>query len=139
VREGDEIAIFGLGALLPMAEKLAERLAERGYSAAVINPRFVKPLDRGLLLRYAENVAAVVTFEDHVLSGGFGSAVLEELELAGMTVPVVRIGWPDQFIEHGKVDELRARYGLTVEAALSRLQPILTALPRRRPKAVAVG
>jgi 1-deoxy-D-xylulose-5-phosphate synthase len=65
--------------------------------------------------------------------------VLEELELAGMTVPVVRIGWPDQFIEHGKVDELRARYGLTVEAALSRLQPILTALPRRRPKAVAVG
>ena len=138
VRDGDEIAIFGLGALLPMAGELADRLRERGYSAAVINPRFVKPLDREMLLRYASHAAAIVTFEDHVLAGGFGSAVLEELELAGMVTPVVRIGWPDQFIEHGKVDELRARYGVTVEAAWQRLQPILRKMPRRGPKAVAV-
>ena len=139
VREGDEIAIFGLGALLPMAQQLADRLSERGYSAAVINPRFVKPLDRHTLLHYARGAAAVVTFEDHVLAGGFGSAVLEELEKAAILTPVVRIGWPDQFIEHGKVDELRTRYGITVEAALSRLQPILRKLPRRALKAVAVG
>ena len=139
VREGDEIAIFGLGALLPLAQQLAERLSERGYSAAVINPRFVKPLDRDTLLHYARTATAVVTFEDHVLAGGFGSAVLEELELAAILTPVIRIGWPDRFIEHGRVDELRARYGITVETALARLQPLLRTMPRRRPKAVAVG
>ena len=53
-------------------------------------------------------MAAFVTFEDHVKMGGFGSAVVEALEEMGSAVPVVRIGWPDQFIEHGKVDDLRA-------------------------------
>ncbi len=139
VREGEEIAIFGLGALLPMAQELADRLNAWGYSAAVINPRFVKPLDRYTLTRYALHASAVVTFEDHVLAGGFGSAVLEELSLAGIETPVVRIGWPDNFIEHGKVDDLRARYGVTVEAALVRLKPILSKMPRRRPQVVAVG
>ncbi len=137
VRQGDEVAILGLGALLPMAGQLADQLSARGYSAAVINPRFVKPLDRDMLLHYAQSVAAIVTFEDHVLAGGFGSAVMETLEQAGLHTPVVRIGWPDRFIEHGKVDELRARYGITAEAALQRLEPILRSLPRRGPKAVA--
>lgn len=139
VREGDEVAIFGLGAMLPMAEKLADTLADQGYSAAVINPRFVKPLDRNTLLLYARAVSVLVTFEDHVLAGGFGSAVLEELELAGIHTPVVRIGWPDHFIEHGKVEELRERYGLTVAAALDRLQPLLRKLKRHQPRAVAVS
>ena len=67
--------------------------------------------------------------------GGFGSAVVEALDEMGLSVPVVRIGWPDQFIEHGKVDELRARYGLTVEAALAQVLPLLTR--RRRPTLVA--
>ena len=128
----EEIVILGLGALLPMALELGAALERCGFTVAVINPRFVKPLDGELLVRYSKNAAAVVTFEDHVLAGGFGSAVLEELEQAGMTTPVVRIGWPDHFIEHGKVDALRARYGITVEAALARLQPILRALPRRQ-------
>ncbi len=139
VREGQEVVIFGLGALLPMAEQIADRLNDWGYSAAVINPRFVKPLDAEMLVRYAEHAVAVVTLEDHVLAGGFGSAVLEELERASIVTPVVRIGWPDQFIEHGKVDELRRQYGITAEAALARLKPILDAIPRRRPKAVAAG
>jgi 1-deoxy-D-xylulose-5-phosphate synthase len=67
--------------------------------------------------------------------GGFGSAVIEALEEIGSAVPVVRIGWPDQFIEHGKIDQLRARYGLTAEAALAQVLPLLTR--RRRPKLVA--
>ncbi len=125
IREGDEIAILGLGALLPMANELADRLAEQGYSAAVINPRFVKPLDRELLAAYAKRVTAIVTFEDHVLMGGFGSAVLEALNEMNFDVPVVRIGWPDRFIEHGKVEQLRARHGISVEAALEKLAPYL--------------
>ncbi len=137
VDQDPEIAIFGLGALLPMALELAAQLKTWGFTAAVINPRFAKPLDRDLLNRYSKDAAAVVTFEDHVLAGGFGSAVLEELAQAGLKTPVIRIGWPDRFIEHGKVDELRARYGVTVDAALARLQPILRTLPRSHPQAVA--
>jgi len=125
VRDGDEFAIFGLGALLPMATELSDRLAELGRSAAVINPRFVKPLDRELLASYAKHVTAIVTFEDHVLMGGFGSVVLEALSEMGFNTPVIRIGWPDRFIEHGKVDQLRARHGISVEAAMEKLAPHL--------------
>jgi 1-deoxy-D-xylulose-5-phosphate synthase len=64
--------------------------------------------------------------EDHVLEGGFGSAVLERLNDLGLAAPVVRIGWPDQFIEHGKPDALRARYGISVDATLHKLRPLLT-------------
>ena len=67
--------------------------------------------------------------------GGFGSAVIEALQEMGSAVPVVRIGWPDQFIEHGKVDDLRARYGLTVDDALAQVLPWLAR--RHRPALVA--
>jgi 1-deoxy-D-xylulose-5-phosphate synthase len=108
-----------------MARELARMLGEQGYSAAVINPRFIKPLDQELLAQYARGAMAVVTFEDAVLMGGFGSAVMEALSEMGIDTPVVRIGWPDRFIEHGKVDQLRARYGVSVEAALEKLTPYL--------------
>jgi len=135
ISDGSDVAILGLGPMNAMAQKLAAMLESDGFSAAVINPRFVKPIDREMLARYASRVGAFVTFEDHVLMGGFGSAVVEALEDLGSKVPVVRIGWPDQFIEHGKVDLLRARYGLTPEAAYKQLQPLLA--PRRRPTLVA--
>ena len=128
--DGEDVAIFGLGALLPMAEELSALLDREGYSAAVINPRFVKPLDRDLLEAYAKRVSAIVTFEDHVLMGGFGSVVLEALSEMNLSVPVVRVGWPDRFIEHGKVDQLRARYGVSVEAAMEKLAPYLKRVKR---------
>jgi 1-deoxy-D-xylulose-5-phosphate synthase len=132
IRDGDDIAVLGLGALLPMASELANALEAEGRSAAVINPRFVKPLDRETLERYARKVHAFVTFEDHVLMGGFGSAVLEALSEMGFHTPVIRIGWPDRFIEHGKVEALRAKHGISVEAALEKLEPLLKTMPRRR-------
>jgi 1-deoxy-D-xylulose-5-phosphate synthase len=125
LKDGSDVAILGLGPMTGMAMELAERLEREGYSAAVINPRFVKPLDRAMLAKYAERVAAFVTFEDHVRMGGFGSAVIEALDEMGSLVPVVRIGWPDQFIEHGKVDELRLKHGLTVDAAEAQVLPLL--------------
>ena len=130
VRDGDGVAIWGLGSLLPMAVELADRLEEQGHAAAVINPRFVKPLDREMLAAYAKKVSVMVTFEDSVLMGGFGSAVLEALNEMGLDVPVVRIGWPDHFVEHGKVDQLRAANGVSVEAALKKLTPYLKAKRR---------
>ncbi|MGD0910646.1 MAG: 1-deoxy-D-xylulose-5-phosphate synthase [Terracidiphilus sp.] len=135
IQDGSDVAILGLGPMNAMAQKLAAMLESDGYSAAVINPRFIKPIDREMLARYAARVGAFVTFEDHALMGGFGSAVIEALEELGSKVPVVRIGWPDQFIEHGKVDQLRARYGLTPEAAYDQVRPLLA--PRRRPTLVA--
>jgi 1-deoxy-D-xylulose-5-phosphate synthase len=135
IKEGSEVAILGLGPMITLARQLGERIEADGYSAAVINPRFVKPLDREMLETYGRRVAAFVTFEDHVKMGGFGSAVIEALEDLGIKVPVVRIGWPDKFIEHGKVDDLRARYGLTLEAALAQVRPLLAR--RQRPTLVA--
>ena len=125
IEDGSDVAIFGLGPMISLARELGVRLGREGYSAAVINPRFVKPIDRAVIESYARRVAAFVTFEDHVKMGGFGSAVIEALEEMGIQIPVVRIGWPDQFIEHGKIDDLRARYGLTVEAAQSQVVPLI--------------
>jgi len=88
-----------------------------------------------MLAQFAKRVAVFVTFEDHVKMGGFGSAVVEALDEMGCTLPVVRIGWPDQFIEHGKVDDLRRKHGLSVEAALEQVLPLLAG--RSRPTLVA--
>ena len=123
----DQIAIFALGSMIPMGQELARKLEVEGLSAALINARFTKPIDVEMLDFFARQVNVIVTLEDHVLKGGFGSAVLEELSNLGLTTPVVRIGWPDQFIEHGKPDDLRAKYGLTVQAALEKLKPYLKA------------
>jgi 1-deoxy-D-xylulose-5-phosphate synthase len=131
IADGSNVAILGLGAMLPLAQELGARLEREGFSAAVMNPRFVKPLDREMLELYSRRVAAFVTFEDHVKMGGFGSAVIEALDELGVSIPVVRIGWPDQFIEHGKVDALRAKYGLTVDAACKEVLPLLVRRQRR--------
>jgi 1-deoxy-D-xylulose-5-phosphate synthase len=81
---------------------------------------------------YARHCGLLVTLEDHVLAGGFGSAVLEALSELGLDVPVVRVGWPDRFIEHGKLEQLRQKYGLTAEAALVKARPYLAAMESRR-------
>jgi 1-deoxy-D-xylulose-5-phosphate synthase len=133
--DGADVAILGLGPMITVAHELAEKLRHEGVSAAVINPRFVKPIDREMLELYSRRVAAFVTFEDHVKMSGFGSAVVETLQDIGSAVPVVRIGWPDRFIEHGKVDGLRAKYGLTAEAAYEQVSPLLAS--RKRPTLVA--
>jgi 1-deoxy-D-xylulose-5-phosphate synthase len=132
VQDGHEVAIFGLGAMLPEAKRLAAMLEREGFSAAVINPRFAKPIDRACMAEYGRHCGLVVTLEDHVLAGGFGSAVLETLSELELAVPVVRVGWPDQFIEQGKVESLREKYGLTAEAALERARPYLAAMGSRR-------
>jgi 1-deoxy-D-xylulose-5-phosphate synthase len=123
--ENDRVAIFALGALVPMGLEVARNLEGEGVSSAVINARFAKPLDVELLEFFARNVDVILTLEDHVLMGGFGSAVLEEVSNLGLSTPVVRIGWPDHFIEHGKPDALREKYGISAAAAIEKLRPYL--------------
>jgi 1-deoxy-D-xylulose-5-phosphate synthase len=84
-------------------------------------------------------VEALLTLEDHVLEGGFGSAVLEQLNKLGLTTPVVRVGWPDQFIEHGKVEALRAKYGISVDGVMDKLIPVLAKKLAERFRAQARG
>jgi len=132
VRDGNDVAIFSLGAMLPEAMRLAAMLEREGFSTAVINARFAKPIDRTSVAEFARRAGLLITMEDHVLAGGFGSAVLESLNEQELDVPVVRIGWPDQFIEHGKVEALREKYGLTAESALQKSRPYLTALDSQR-------
>jgi 1-deoxy-D-xylulose-5-phosphate synthase len=127
-----DVAIFGLGAMLPEAMRLADLLKAEGFAAAVINPRFAKPVDKDCVASFGHQCGLVITLEDHVLAGGFGSAVLESLNELEVQVPVVRVGWPDAFIEHGKPDDLRKKYGLTAEAALSKARPYLVSMESRR-------
>jgi 1-deoxy-D-xylulose-5-phosphate synthase len=118
-----KVALFGLGPMHAIALKAAAQLANEGYDCAVINPRFTKPIDAAAHEAYGHEADLVVTLEDHVLIGGYGSAVLELFSEKHVTTPVVRIGWPDQFIEHATTqDELRNKYGLSVENTVTRVK-----------------
>ncbi len=123
LREGSNIILWALGPMVQEALKVAGRLAdESGLSVGVVNARFIKPLDRTLLLSQAAVVPLLVTMEDHVLAGGFGSAVIETLQEADCQAPVERIGWPDKFVEHGNsVEQLRAAYGLSTDETVRRI------------------
>jgi 1-deoxy-D-xylulose-5-phosphate synthase len=123
---GKKVALFGLGPMNRLAREAAAQLAAEGYDTAVINPRFTKPLDAGVHAFFAEAADVIVTFEDHVLPGGYGSAVIELLSDKRITTPVLRIGWPDQFVEHATtVDYLREKYGLTSARAVSDVKQLL--------------
>ena len=134
IADGTDIALIGLGNMFEMAEATRDQLEEMGYSVALINPRWIKPLDSACLEKYAAQCPLVMTFEDHTICNGFGSAVIEHLNDAGLKTQVERIGWPDQFVEHGRPDILREKHGLTVENAVAKA---LRHLPARKPRALA--
>jgi 1-deoxy-D-xylulose-5-phosphate synthase len=129
VQHGREVAIFGLGNMFEVAEEAARKLQEKGISVALINPRWIKPLDTGTLEFFARSVEVVCTIEDHVLHNGFGCAVIEHLYSQGIHTPIVRIGWPDEFIEHGSVPILRKKHGITADALVEKVLPLLQKKP----------
>jgi len=117
---GRKVALFGLGPMLTLAKQAAELLAQEGVDVAVINPRYFKPLDNQVHQFFGQTADLVITLEDHVLAGGYGSAVLELFNETGIKTPVNRVAWPDQFIEHASsVDYLRGKYGLSVERVVA--------------------
>jgi 1-deoxy-D-xylulose-5-phosphate synthase len=121
VADGCDVALIGLGTLFEMAARAKTMLEAKGLSVALINPRFIKPLDGAVLEQYAAKCKVLCTLEDHVLHHGFGAAVIEHLHDAGIHTPVERVGWPDQFIEHGKPEILRELHGITAEAAVEKV------------------
>jgi 1-deoxy-D-xylulose-5-phosphate synthase len=123
-----KVAFFALGNMMPVAQAAADQLQADGFDTALINPRFTKPIDSGTHEFFGRAADLVVTLEDHVIPGGYGSAVLELLSDRSVLTPVVRIGWPDQFIEHASsVEVLRQKYGLTVENTVAQVRTALRA------------
>lgn len=124
LREGKDVVILATGTMVYPALEAAANLERAGIRVGVINCRFIKPLDERLILDAAASVGALVTVEENVLAGGFGSAVCELLADRGINVPLKRVGVPDVYVEHGTQDELRARLGLTptgIEASVRQI------------------
>jgi 1-deoxy-D-xylulose-5-phosphate synthase len=125
VQHGRDVAIFGLGNMFEVGVEAARMLEAQGVSVALINPRWIKPLDTGTIEFFARGAQVICTLEDHVLHNGFGAGVMEFLHTNLINTPVVRIGWPDQFIEHGTIPILRKKHGITAEALVEKVLPLL--------------
>ncbi|KPV43262.1 1-deoxy-D-xylulose-5-phosphate synthase [Alicyclobacillus ferrooxydans] len=114
LREGDDLCIMAVGPMVGVALQAAERLAQQGLSASIINARYIKPLDKETIIRYAK-VMPLMTIEEGALAGGFGSAVAELLMDEGIQTELARKGFPDHFIEHGTRAEVLSEIGLDVD------------------------
>src|SRR5205085_9251423 len=128
LREGERVALVGYGLGVPLALGAAGTLEDHGLAPTVVDARFAKPLDTELLEQLARTHELIVTVEDNVLMGGFGSAVLEALadaDLLGDT-RVVRFGIPDRYVTHGKPNLLREEIGLTPEAIAERVSAFVS-------------
>jgi 1-deoxy-D-xylulose-5-phosphate synthase len=122
LREGNDAAILTFGTTIPMALKAASLLEKQGYSIKVVNARFIKPLDEKMLQDLFGGNMPILTIEEAVLQGGFGSAVLEYAHEQGFHhAEIDRMGIPDKFIEHGSVKELLEEIGMTVEDVFERI------------------
>ena len=132
LQDGNDATILTFGTMIPVAEKAIERLNQAGHSIRLINANSVKPLDEEMLKKVAEEGTPILTIEESVLQGGFGSAVMEFYNESGLQVEIKRLGIPDWFIEHGSVGELYEEIGLTPENVADTLVKML---PRKQKRA----
>ena len=130
IQEGQEICFWALGSFLEAAKEISGIITQKyGFTPTLVDPRFVKPLDTKLLREHATSHRIIITMEDNVLAGGFGSAVLEFLESQSAQVTVKRIGWPDEFIEHGSsVNSLRKKHMLDMDSIIENIESIFRQL-----------
>jgi 1-deoxy-D-xylulose-5-phosphate synthase len=138
--EGDDVLILAIGSTVYPSMEAAYRLLEDGIGASVINCRFAKPLDGELICALAEKVGKILTVEENVLGGGFGSAVLELFHERGLSwVRVKRIGIPDQFVDHGPQETLRGRYNINTEGIAKEAREIVVGAQRRKRGVMRLG
>jgi len=126
LRKGKDIALFAIGSMVDIAEETADLLEKNGYSVAVVNARFVKPLDEDVIVRLGREVQLLVSLEENTIHGGFGSGVLETLSVSGICVPTLQLGVPDRFIAQGNPDEQLRSAELSMEQIYSRILERLT-------------
>lgn len=130
LEEGGDVVILAVGNTVNTALKAAGRLREDGIRPCVVNARFIKPLDKDLIITLSGRIKLIVTIEENVLAGGFGSAVLECLGAAGLTEVIVkRIGIDDEFVEQGSQSILREKYGLDEEGIYRTCKALFNVLP----------
>jgi 1-deoxy-D-xylulose-5-phosphate synthase len=115
LREGDDLVILAYGQPVNAALEAAEALAREGLQVTVVNARFAKPLDAERILALAARTPRFVTVEEHVIAGGFGSAVAELLQERGARVDILMLGIPDEHVDHGAQKLWRRHYGLDAE------------------------
>ncbi len=132
--DGDDLLIVAYGAMVAPAMATAGLLQEKGLRAAVINARFLRPLDEALILPMAQRIGKVVTMEEGALAGGFGAAVVETLSDHDVLVPVLRIGIPDQLVDHASPEQSKQSLGLTPPQMAERIitrfgAPLQSSLP----------
>ncbi len=126
LREGSDLAILAVGSTVHPALSAAGRLAEEGFHVKVINARFVKPLDEKLILKTATAIDKIITVEENILQGGFGSAVLELLAEKNISgIRVKRLGIPDEFVKHATQAEQRRKYGIDEEGIIRAAKDML--------------
>lgn len=126
LREGKDVVIMAIGSTVRAALEAADRLLEQGVKSTVVNARFVKPLDEELICALISEIPRLITVEENVLQGGFGSAILELLEQKGIfSGKIKRLGIPDTFVEHGPQDFLRHKYGLNAEGIIKAAASLL--------------
>lgn len=126
LQHGTDVAVFFYGAVQPIAKETVAALQAQNLSVALINTRFAKPIDHQIVEKYARICKVICTIEDHVLMGGFGSAVLETLAEARIDTPVARVGWPDKFLEHATGNkDLQDKYGLNSRVAVAKIKELL--------------
>ncbi len=128
IRKGTITSIWTIGDFVHTALSIADEFKKKyGIEISVVNARFIKPLDKETLLEHAKIHQSIITIEDNVLMGGFGSSILEALEEESVSVEVKRFGWPDKFIEHGNsVNELRSKVGLDRNSLLKSIEEFLS-------------
>ena len=127
LREGADIAFWALGDMIALAERAAALLEPQGLSCRIVNARFIRPLDTALLQSDAKAGRLIVTLENGVLAGGFGSAVEEALSEIGLRTAALKVGWPDAFIPQGTCSQLMERFGLNPAAVAERVRQRLAA------------
>jgi 1-deoxy-D-xylulose-5-phosphate synthase len=126
LQEGSDLAIIAIGSAVNPAFAAVKRLSEEGFNIKVINARFVKPLDEELILKTVATIKKIITVEENVLQGGFGSAVLELLAEKNITgVGVKRLGLPDEFVHHASQAEQRDKYALNEEGIIRAIREML--------------
>jgi 1-deoxy-D-xylulose-5-phosphate synthase len=116
IQQGQAVALIAVGSMVDTAFRAGRRLQKSGIECTVVNARFVKPLDEELLLQLAAGHQSIITIEENVVAGGFGSSVLEFLAAKGVKgINIKSLGLPDQFITHGSTEVLLRNCGLDVE------------------------
>jgi 1-deoxy-D-xylulose-5-phosphate synthase len=134
--DGDDLLIVAYGSMVAPAMATAGLLQESGVRAAVINARFLRPLDQALIAPMARRIGRVVTMEEGALAGGFGAAVVEALNDLDVLVPVLRIGIPDLLVDHASPDQSKQALGLTPPQMAQRILERYGASLKRQPVAV---